>query len=399
MKVLQINSCCGCGSTGRIAVDLYKVLKKYNHDCIIAYARDFFSYGGTSIKIGTQMDVRFHALYARLTDKCGFASKTATKRLITQIKEYNPDIIHLHNIHGYYINIEILFDYLKVANKPIIWTLHDCWAFTGHCAHFDFIGCDKWKSNCNNCPQTKEYPASFIRDNSSWNYNKKKKLFTSVKNMTIVTPSVWLSDLIKQSFLRNYPIKIINNGIDLSFFKPTRSNFRSKYNLEHKFIVLGVAGVWNYKKGFKDFIKLSTLLDDKYRIVLVGLSKKQIEQLPSNIIGISKTNNIKELAEIYTAANVFVNPTLEDNFPTTNLEALACGTPVVTYETGGSTESINESCGFVVKKGNINEIFERIKILHDTKQNYQNNCMKVAANYNKFDRFEDYIEVYKEVIV
>lgn len=397
MKILQINSVCGVGSTGRIATDLYKVLKEQGHQCKIAYGRGTAPEGIDSIKIGSNLDNYTHVFKTRVFDKHGFGSVNATKKFIEEVKEYDPDIIHLHNIHGYYINIEILFNYLKEANKPVVWTLHDCWAFTGHCAYFDYVGCDKWKNGCSKCPQKQGYPTSNILDNSKFNYEKKKELFTSVKNMTIVTPSKWLANLVKKSFLDKYPVEVINNGIDLNIFKPTESNFREKYNLQEKFIILGVASVWEERKGLKYFVELSEKLSDDYKIVIVGVNEKQIKELPSNILTIMRTNNANELAQIYTTADIFVNPTLEDNFPTTNLEALACGTPVITFNTGGSKECINKNTGVVVEKDGIDEILKNLKNMVQLKENKSFDIVMQALNYNKQYRFKEYTDMYEKI--
>lgn len=397
MKVLQINSVCGTGSTGRIAVDLYKVLESQGHECKIAYGRGDAPDAINNIKIGNKFDNYWHVFKTRVFDKHGFGSRNATKKFIKKIKEYDPDIIHLHNIHGYYINIEILFNFLKEFDKPVVWTLHDCWAFTGHCSYFDYIGCDRWKERCHSCPQKSTYPSSKFFDNSKFNYEKKKELFTSIKNMTIVTPSIWLGDLVKKSFLKIYDVKVINNGIDLKVFKPTKSDFRKKYNLEDKFIVLGVASVWNDRKGLKYFIELFRNLEDNYKIVLVGINEKQKKLLPSDIITINRTNNIKELAEIYTVADIFVNPTLEDNFPTTNLEALACGTPVITFDTGGSPECIDENSGTKVKKGDIESIVKTLKKNYSNIK-YKNYCISSSKNFNCINKYLEYIELYEVII-
>lgn len=358
MKVLQINTVCGSGSTGRIATDLYGALVGEGHECCIAYGRGQAPVGYNTIKIGSDIDVYYHALMNRITDRHGLYSTNATKDFIKKAETYNPDVIHLHNIHGYYINIEILFKYLKKANKPVVWTMHDCWSFTGHCAHFEYIGCDRWLTACHDCPQKSTYPASNLMDNSKDNYLLKKELFTSLGEMTIVTPSKWLSELVKRSFLNKYPVQVINNGIDLNVFKPTDSNFRERYNLQDKFIILGVANVWTERKGLNDFIKLAGLIDnDKQAIVLVGLNNKQFKNIPTNIIGIKRTHSVQELAAIYSAADVFFNPTYEDNYPTVNLESIACGTPVVTYDTGGSGESvIYPTYGFVIKHNDLHNI-------------------------------------------
>ena len=393
MKVLQINSVCGVGSTGRIATDLYKVLEEQGHECVIAYGRGTAPEGIKTIKIGTDFDNYMHVAKTRLFDKHGFGSTKATKEFIKKVKEYDPDVIHLHNIHGYYINIEILFDYLKESNKKVIWTLHDCWAFTGHCSHFDYIGCNKWKYKCEKCPQKNTYPSSILKDNSTWNYERKKQIFTSLDNMTIVTPSKWLASLVRNSFLKKYYIKVINNGINLDIFKYTNSNFRKKHNLQDKIIILGVASIWSKKKGFDYFIELSKLLNDNFKVVMVGVSKKQKERLPKNILVISKTNNSKELAEIYSAADVFVNPTLEDTYPTTNLEAIACGTKVLTFDSGGASETISKTDGIVIKKDNIKSLIEELLKIEKNNSKIENlNLDRLCKNI----KYKEYIESYME---
>lgn len=400
MKVLQINSVCGVGSTGRIATDLYKVLEEQGHECVIAYGRGTASEGIKTIKIGTDFDNYMHVAKTRFFDKHGFGSTKATKEFIKKVKEYDPDVIHLHNIHGYYINIEILFDYLKKSNKKVIWTLHDCWSFTGHCSHFDYIGCDKWKDKCEKCPQKKEYPSSILKDNSNWNYEKKKQLFTSVNNMTIVTPSKWLSNLVKESFLNKYPIKVINNGIDLGIFKPTKSNFREKHNLQDKIIILGVASVWTEKKGFNYFIELASRLDDSFKIIMLGITEKQKKMLPNNILGIKKTNNTIELAEIYSIADFFVNTTLEENFPTTNLEAIACGTKVISFDTGGCNETIDYGkLGICIKKGDINELESKILKVKEFNLELNNNInKKFMKKIGREFMIIKYKEVYEDIL-
>lgn len=362
MKVLMINVVCGIRSTGRICTDLATALEEQGNQVKIAYGREnvpeqFQKY---AVRIGNELDVKFHGVRARLFDGAGFGSKSATLKFIEWVKKYDPDVIHLHNIHGYYINVEILFQYLRSCGKRIIWTLHDCWAFTGHCTYFDFVGCKKWKNGCERCPQKKEYPASNGLDLSKKHYAMKKKLFTGILNLMIVTPSQWLADLIKQSYLAEYPTQVIHNGVDTTVFKSTKSDVKQKYHCENKKIILGVAAIWDRRKGLDTFIELAQRLDDSYQIILVGLNSKQIEELPSNVIGIERTNSVQELVKLYSAADVFVNPTLEDNYPTTNIEAIACGTPVITYETGGSPESAL-MYGECVEKGNIEGLVKKIE--------------------------------------
>ena len=391
MKVFQINSTCGFGSTGRIAVDILKELEKNGGEGIIAYGRNSAPENVNSYRIGSDLQVKIHGVLSRITDRQGFYGTSATKKLIEKIKDYNPDIIHLHNIHGYYLNVAILFDFLKEYNKPIVWTLHDCWAFTGHCAFFSFSGCEKWKTECNTCPLKKDYPTSLVMDNSKKNYKQKKELFTKPENITFVTPSYWLKDLTEKSFLGKYPVKVINNGIDLTKFKPTESDFRQKNNLQDKFIILGVASVWEERKGLKDFIELNEMLSQNEKIVLVGLDDNQLATLPKSIIGIKRTNSIEELAELYSAADVFVNPTYEDNYPTTNLEAISCGTPVVTYITGGSPESVFEGNGFSVPQGDVKGIYDAIKKVDGCKT-------PTKDFFDASKRYKEYVDLYKEIL-
>lgn len=390
MKIVQINSVCGIRSTGRICTDIAEALGQDGHECKIAYGRETVpeKYEKYAVRVGSDFGVKVHAGLSRIFDRSGFYSKKATKKFVKWIKEYDPDIIHLHNLHGYYINIKILFDYLKKANKPVIWTLHDCWPFTGHCSYFDYIGCNKWQTLCRRCPQKKKYPASLIFDNSEKNYKIKSKIFNGISNLTIVTPSEWLAQLLKQSFFKDYPVKVINNGIDLTVFKPTPSDFKEKNNLLDKKIILGVASVWDARKGLNDFVELSKLLDDAYKIVLVGISETQKRNLPTNILTISRTNSISELAEIYSASYVLFNPTYEDNYPTVNLEAQACGTPVITYNSGGSAESVPD--GNVVEKADVNGAY---RLINDGQ-------LEVNAGILSVDMMAGYyIDLYNKIII
>lgn len=389
MKILMINSVCGIGSTGRICTDLATELEKQGHEVKIAYGRgevpkQFKKY---AVKVGTELDVRMHVLKARLFDKSGFGSKDVTRTFIQWVKNYDPDIIHLHNVHGYYINIEILFDYLKRSNKKLIWTLHDCWSFTGHTAYCDTVNCEKWKYGCGKCPLLREYPATLL-DNSKNNWNRKKELFTGISNMMIITPSIWLANLVKKSFLHDYVVEVINNGINTTEFHPVRSNFRKEYGLEDKFILLGVATAWDDNKGLSDFFKLEKNLDNDYKIVLVGLTKKQIRKLPKNILGIERTANIRQLAEIYTASNIFLNLSYCENYPTVNLESMACGTPIIAYRVGGNIEIVDKCGGCIVSKGDIQAVIRSIKQIQkeQIKINFkpeENDCAYAINKYLK----------------
>lgn len=353
MKYLLINSVAGLGSTGRIAADQCRALCAEGHECLLAYGTDIKNCDDIdTLAITAPQNYRIHWWYSMFFDRHGFASRRATKRFLQQVDAYNPDVIWLHNIHGYYLNIELLFAYLKQSGKSVYWTLHDCWPFTGHCAHFDAIGCEKWRTGCTvPCPETHNYPKSIGLDNCARNFADKKRIFTGVPNLTLVVPSAWLGGLAKESFLGEYPVQVVHNTIDEDIFKPTVSDFRQKHGLTDKKTLLSVASVWTQRKGFDDCLRLAKELPADCRLVMVGLSEEQLATLPSTILGIARTANPTELAQIYTAADAFINPTYEDNYPTVNLEAQACGTPVITYDAGGAKETLRLSTCQLVPRG------------------------------------------------
>lgn len=399
--ILQINSVVNSGSTGRIAEEIGQTAIAAGWESYIAYGRNERPSSSKLIKIGNDKNIKLHGLQTRLFDRHGLGSKDATTAFIRKVEDIQPDIVHLHNIHGYYINMEVLFHYLKKVNIPVVWTFHDCWPITGHCSHFTFVGCEKWKTQCYNCPQKTGYPASYLIDRSKKNFILKKELFNSLSNLTLVPVSQWLSGILKESFLQNYPIKVINNGVNTEVFRPSEvSDFRNKHGLIDKFVLIGVATSWGERKGLKDYIELSKILESEFQIVLVGLNKKQIEQLPENILGIERTESVDALADIYATSDAFINPTYEDTFPTTNLESQACGTPVITYKTGGSPEAIDESTGIVVEQGNMNKLVEAIyTIKKNGKQYYSDACVNRAHRlYKKEDRYKEYIDLYESLL-
>lgn len=365
MKIVQINSVPN-GSTGKIMMGIHKELLNEGFESYVVWGRGRKSKDSNEIYMNDKIGVYFHVIYSRLTGKTGFASKKSTKKLINRLKIIKPDIIHLHNIHGYYINIQLLFDYIKENNIKVLWTLHDCWSFTGHCSHFETINCNKWQTICEKCPLKNDYPKSLV-DTSTWNYLKKKELFLN-QNLKIITPSCWLANLVKKSFLNCYSIATIRNGVDINVFQKRKSSFKKKYNIENKIVILGVASIWNSSKGFDDFVSLSKILNKKYVIVLVGVNEKQLKSLPNNIIGITRTENQIELSEIYSSSDIFLNLTYNDNYPTVNIEALACGVPVITYDTGGSvefTEFVNDDKNkYIISKSVVNK--NGIKVIVDS---------------------------------
>lgn len=397
MRVLQINSVCGIGSTGRICTDLAEILEQQGNECKIVYGRELApeKFERVAHKIGNNLSVKADALIARVFDNAGFNSKAETQKLIKWIKEYEPDIIHLHNIHGYYINIECLFGFLKTYDKPVIWTLHDCWAFTGHCSYFTVAECDKWKEQCFSCPQKGEYPTSVVFDNSKKNYNKKKELFTGLSNLTIVTPSKWLAETAKQSFLGDYEILPIPNGIDLEVFKPRKSDFKEKYSLQNKKIILGSATTWSARKGLHLFGEISELIGDDYMVVAVGVTKEQAKSLPGKLLALPRTNNIEQLAEIYTAADVFVNISKEETMGLTTVEAMACGTPVVTSNYTAVPEVVTESTGVVVENLTAENVIKAIKFVANRTYDL---TIEEAKKYEKKQQYLKYIDLYNKVL-
>ncbi len=320
----------------------------------------------------------------------------STVNLIKKIKSFSPDVIHLHILHHGYLNLPILFRFLKKTHIPVVWTLHDCWAFTGHCPHFSYQKCSKWQTGCCDCSRYKNYPKSLF-DNSCFMWKWKKRWFSDLNNLTIVTPSVWLGSMLNKSYLSNYPNFVIHNGIDLDIFKPVVDDFRDKNDIGDKKMVLGVASVWSERKGLDVFIELSNRLPEEYKIVLVGTDDAIDKQLPDEIISIHRTSNQTQLAAIYTAADIFVNATREDTFPTVNLEALACGTPVVTFRTGGSPESIDETCGSVVDCDDVDSLFDEIIRICTTKPFSEADCINRARDFEQRERFENYVELYNEI--
>ncbi|MBO5105935.1 MAG: glycosyltransferase [Clostridia bacterium] len=398
MTLVQINAY-DSGSTGKIMLQIGRV----------AHDLKMHSYTFSSLRASKNPNTYIHFYIDNKFEYTvnqikGFflgnelsTSYIVTKRLLKKIDKIQPDIIHVHNLHGYYINYIMLFKYIKKHNIRVVWTLHDCWSFTGRCPHFQLTGCEKWKTGCSNCVyDRRSYPASVWFDRSRKNWIKKKQAFTGVKDLTIVTPSKWLADLVKQSYLKEYPVKVINNGIDLNIFKPTESDFREKYSIQNKYIILGVANSWGKRKGIDVFISLSKMLDDKFQIVLVGTNDTIDKELPENFISIHRTANQQELAEIYTAADLFVNPTREDTYPTVNMEALACGTPVLTFNTGGSPEIIDDTCGVVVLQNDIDSIKHEILHIFEDRPFSQEACLEKAKNFSMQERFMEYVKLYEQ---
>lgn len=403
MRIAEINITTN-GSTGKIMLHIASVAREKGNKAK-TYSPIRFSRGkrlsfpniDNHFYWGSVSESFFHYYAGILLGKNGMLSVKGTKQLVKDLEKFDPDIIHLHNLHAYCTNLPILFNYIKRKNIRVVWTLHDCWSFTGHCPHFVIAKCDRWKTGCHHCPQPRVYHKMYL-DTSKKMYELKKKWFCGIENMTIVTPSQWLGDLVKQSYLKDYPVKVINNGIDLSVFKPTDSDFREKYGLQDKKILLGVASFWGRGKGIDVFVELAKRLDESYRIVLVGLDRSLMPDLPEHIITIKRTEDQTQLAEIYTAVDLFVNPTREDTYPTVNMEALSCGTPVLTFKTGGSPEIIDESCGSVVDVDDVDAMEKEIIRICEDKPYTKEACLENAMSFDMNDRFEEYVKLYEEVL-
>ncbi len=400
MRILEINTVCGIKSTGRIASDIAELLLAQGDDCRIAYGSERVppAMEDIAVKLGSQLEIKLHSALIRFLDGEGRGSQLATLRLLRLIRDYRPDVIHLHNIHGAYLNVPILFHYLKRADLPVVWTLHDCWSFTGHCAYYDFANCQQWKTVCTQCLQTRSYPECYGFSRAKANHQMKKKAFLGVRQMVLAPCSHWLADEVAQSFLGDYPIRPTPNGVDLQIFTPTASKLREEHGLLDKRVVLAVAAQWDERKGFSALLKCAALLPQDYRVVVVGLDPQRCESLPKNMLGIPHTDSVKQLVQWYSAADVLADPTYEDNMPMVLLEALACGTPIAVFRTGGCVECVDESCGLVVDKGDVQGLTKAITTLAPKKQEMTSACLQFAQRFDKKKCYQRYLELYKELV-
>ena len=402
-KLFQINVVANSGSTGKIAEQIGILARNNGWDCYMAYGRWAYNSSLRLYRIGTKKDIYLHGLKSILFDRHALGSKKATKALINEIQLIKPDIIHIHNIHGYYLNLPLLCDFLSKYGRPIVMTLHDCWTVTGHCVHFQDIGCDKWKNGCHHCPNLKGYPRSLLIDNSKNNWRIKKDSFQKIlPSLTIVPVCNWLGDIVSQSYLQKANRKVIVNGIDLEIFKPmpSISYLKSKYKIDNKFVILSVSNGWNSTKGFEDILWLRDKLSDEFIFVMVGVSPKQKKKLPKGIIGVCRTENVSQLAELYSMADVFLNPTYQDTLPTVSIEALACGTPVIGYNTGGSADIIDENVGMLIERGNKEKLLSSIQNIKCVgKDSYRDRCReKALSQFNNQNCYQNYLDLYNDLL-
>lgn len=406
-RLLQINPVLRRNtSTGRIVQEIGELAMAHGWESYIAYSRGrdgMMPCKSQTVPVGGKMSVAWHGLMTRLLDRHGLASERATHELVERIEDLQPDIIHLHNIHGYFLHYPTLFRYLAGIKTPVVWTIHDCWAYTGHCYYYSFAGCQKWKSGCGKCPQRRLFPASWWKDRSAQNFKDKARAFTALpkERLTVVPVSEWMKDEMLQSFMGKCRFKVIRNGINLGVFAPYDDDeIRYKYHIYQEHVLIAVASIWCREKGWDDLMRLAAMLRKNEVLVMVGVTEEQRRQLPKNVVGICRTDNVDELAQLYSLAEVFLNPTWQDNYPTVNLEAIACGTPVVTYHTGGSIEAVTSRTGMVVEQGDVEAMLEAARtIIGRGKRFYQAPCRDYALkHFDKDERYTDYLRLYDRLL-
>ncbi len=398
MRILELNTYAGSGSTGRIALEIAQFAASQGSETIIGFG------AGTvppeaevyALRIGGKISRKWHGMLRKMLDAEGYGSLGATRKLIRFMAAWKPDVVHLHNIHGCYLNHRRLFAYLQKNNIPVLWTLHDCWPFTGHCAYFDYAGCDRWKTECHHCPQQRTYPVCIGLDGSRRNHRRRKKMFPSLPRLTLVTPCRWLQGLLSASCMQNVASRVVYNGVDRGMFFPRESDIRTRHHLETRYVALAVASEWEARKGVQLLPELAAQLGDEVKLVVIGLTEVQIDALPAGILGLPRTTSVRDLAKWYSTADCFVNPTLEDNMPLVNLEALACGTPVATFATGGCPECITPACGRVVPKGDVTALASAVKELCQHKAAMKSACLLQAEQFDSGTTASAYYDLYRE---
>ena len=398
MRIFQLNTFCGVKSTGRITTEIAKLVETSGGECKIGFGADMApdELSRFAMRIGTPVERKAHGALRKLLDGEGYGSTLGTRRLIGQMRAFRPELVHLHNLHGCYLNLRLLFGYLKDAGLPVVWTLHDCWPFTGHCAYFDYAGCDRWQTRCHDCPQQRGYPVCIGLDGSARNFQHKKRLFTALSNLTFVVPCEWMKQPLGRSFLSGYPVRVIPNGVNREIFHPVENDVRARYSIGERKLVLAAASEWDERKGLRYLVESARRLGEGYRFAVIGLSEAQVEALPEGMTGLTHTESPAELAAWYSAADCFANPTMEDNMPMVNLEALACGTPVAVFRTGGCPEAVDGSCGAVVEQADVPAFSDAIARLCERRNEMREGCLRRAARFDSGDTFRAYVDLYKE---
>lgn len=394
MRVAVINAV-PYGSTGKIAFGLADALQQQGHKTLCTAG---FTWSGCSREdfflTSNLWEKTLHTLLAKLTGRIGTFSRGPTRRLLRRLDAFSPDLVHLHNLHGWFLNLPMLFSYLRERGIPVVWTLHDCWSFTGHCPHFDAIGCEKWKTGCHDCPQYRAYPGTFF-DFSRPMYENKRRWFTGLEELTLVTPSRWLAARLSESFLSDYPVEVIPNGVDRRVFCRTESDVRDRLGLGSRHLVLGVSYAWNERKGLDVFCRLAEELGDGYAVLLVGVDESVRKQLPACVLSIARTADRRELAELYSACAVFVNPTREDTYPSVNMEALSCGAPVVGFDVGGSSEIFDSTCGVAVARDDVDALTDAVRWVCTEAPFSPAACLACAERHGEERQIARYLDLYR----
>ena len=408
-SLVEINTVVN-NSTGRIMHDIQREADISGMETLSIVGRRHVYTDVPCVKYGNAVSFWTHVIWTTLTDRHGLEpvlSVIYTRKMVRRIREANPDIIHLHNIHGYYLHYPTLMKYLAYEYKgKIIWTFHDLWPTTGHCPHYIAVNCNKWMTGCNHCPNKNRYPVSLGLDGSRKNYEIKKELFTSLSNLTITVPSEWMASQVRQSFMGKYPVEVIHNGIDTAVFDHNRlavdsytesSRCVGKTSWSDKKILLSVASIWDERKGLKDLVALSDKLSDDYVMVIVGLSKHQISRLPKGVIGITRTENIDELVSLYSRAHIFINPSLEESFSLVTVEALSCGCPCIVLDTSAVAELVNDDNGVVLHSHKPEDYLDAIKSIEN--RGYSRESVRATAlKYDNKYMLDGYMRLYGEVL-
>ncbi len=392
MRVASINTVAEISNApGRIMTDIGAAVLNNGGEVFIAYGRGEGCNIASSYKIGDTFDFIKHTSLSRIFDSEGLHSRKATMKLIQRLERFSPEIIHLHNIHGHYINYKILMQWLNATNIPAVWTMHDCWAFTGHCAYYSANKCNKWKdSSCRDCKFKKSYPRSIIYSKSERNFARKSTAFKSLNNLSIVAVSQWLADEIRQSFLGDYPIKVIPNGINTEVFKPYPSTIGKKHR------IIGAAANWRENKNIDFFNRLASKLPDDYEIALAGDIPCKIDK---KIISVGKIIDNAELAKFYSTGNVFINSSREETFGMTTIEAMSCGVPVIVNNVTAIPETIAPGTGFAIDIDNIEHVLNTIEKIRSSKEPMADACRRhVVENYPRERMVQNYLNLYTDIL-
>lgn len=390
MRVLFVNGVVDYGSTGKIVRDLADGLKDQGHDVSMVFGRHQAHELQNTVDVSSKLGFYHHYFGSRILGKHGQYSKRATKQTIQEIERFKPDVIHLHNLHGYYLHVPNLLKYLAKAGIPVIWTLHDCWMISGSAAYFDYYGCDVWDQGCQKCHNTKEYPINQFGLHQIQNLKWKQELVSQLSQLEVITVSNWLNELISSTFFQKHQIHTIYNGINENVFTPSPKSQSTQIKL------LGVANEWEKRKGLDDFIALNEKLDDRYEITLIGLSEAQVAALPSDMVGITRTKDQKELAQYYSDADIYLNLSVEETMGLTTIESLACGTPVITYNKTAVPELVDESVGLVVEAHDLNALQEAITKVYESDTYKTETLVDYAHRFTNDIMISNYLKIYNK---